>query len=75
MHRGMIWVRDVPGFEFILLHVGNDAEDTEGCPLVGDQVKRGFVGQSAAAYRRIYPPIAKALVDNGAVTLEVIDFA
>jgi len=79
MHKGMLWVRDVPGFQYILIHVGNDEDDTEGCLLVGDSCtenlrKPGFVGASRAAYERIYPPIAKALERNVEVTIRYIDY-
>ena len=36
MHKGMLWVRDIPGFEYILIHTGNTDEHTSGCLLVGD---------------------------------------
>ena len=29
-HKGMIWVQDVPGFEYILWHTGNTDEHTAG---------------------------------------------
>ena len=31
----MIWVMDVPNFNFILWHWGNTDDDTEGCYIVG----------------------------------------
>lgn len=34
-HRGMIWIRHVPGFEYVYYHIGNDEGDTDGCPLNG----------------------------------------
>ena len=36
MHRGMLWLQDVPGFEYILIHQGNTDEHTSGCLIVGD---------------------------------------
>lgn len=63
-HKGMLWVRNVPNFEYILIHVGNSAKDTDGCLLVGmtnSADEAGFIGGSKIAYRKIYPIIAKEL--------------
>ena len=74
MHKGMLWVRDVPGFEYILIHTGNTDEHTAGCLLVGNTSDlKGFVGSSTTAYKRIYPPIAKALEKGEEVTIQYID--
>jgi hypothetical protein len=77
-HLGMLWVRDVPNFEHILIHVGNRDDDTAGCILLGDTCQQnvtesGFIGSSVAAYRRVYPPIARHLEDGGRVELIVRD--
>ncbi len=37
-HQGMIWLQDVPGFEWVYVHVGNDAKASDGCILVNDGV-------------------------------------
>lgn len=80
MHKGMLWVRNVPGFEYILIHSGNTDEHTAGCLLVGDtqneNIKKsdGFIGSSRTAYERIYAPIAKALESGKSVTIEYIDY-
>lgn len=31
--REVIWVMGVPDFEYILVHGGNDVDDTEGCQM------------------------------------------
>ena len=71
----MLWVRDVPNFEYILIHCGNTDEHTAGCLLVGDSQENnqiqenGFIGKSSQAYKRIYPSIASALECNEKVTI------
>jgi len=67
LHRGMIWVQDVPGFQWVLWHIGNDDDDTAGCLLVADQAvqnitQRGQILSSADAYRRIYPGIVDRIL-------------
>ena len=80
MHKGMLWVRDVPNFEYILIHTGNTDEHTAGCLIVGDSQQTnfgesdGFIGSSTQAYKRIYPPIAAALEAEEEVTITYIDF-
>ena len=80
IHRGMLHVVDVPGFEYILIHTGNTDEHTAGCLIVGDSqennliLRDGFVGKSVNAYKRIYPSIAKAIEQEEEVTITYIDF-
>ncbi|WP_439182501.1 DUF5675 family protein [Carboxylicivirga taeanensis] len=77
-HKGMLQVMDVPGFTDILLHIGNDDDDTAGCLLVGDtannnQEKAGFIGNSTVAYNRFYPLVRDAILRGDEVILEVRD--
>lgn len=80
IHRGMLWIRNVPDFEYILIHCGNTDEHTSGCLLVGQTQESnvikgdGFVGKSSAAYRQIYPAIAGALEAGGKVTITYTDY-
>ena len=79
MHKGMLWVRDVPNFKYILIHCGNTDDHSAGCLLVGDSqenniiIKDGYIGKSRNAYRRVYPKIAKHLDNGGTATIEYID--
>jgi hypothetical protein len=75
MHKGMLHVRNVPGFEYILIHCGNTADDSAGCILVGDTAmpRVGQIGGSEVAYRRIYPPIVSSLLKGDDVWLKVVD--
>ena len=74
-HRGMLWIRNVPGFQWIYLHVGNTARDTAGCVLVGEDrdESRRSVRRSVEAYTRIYPRIADAIEADDPVTIRVVD--
>ncbi len=80
MHRGMLHIINVPGFDYILIHTGNTDEHTAGCLLLGDTqtnnqiAKDGFVGSSGQAYKRVYPKIADAIENGECVTIEYIDY-
>lgn len=57
----LIWVKNVPDFEYILWHWGNTDDDTDGCYIVGTNTdtfngQKG-VGGSRAKYAEIYPII------------------
>jgi len=78
-HQGMLWLQDVPQFQWVYIHTGNEATHSEGCILVGDtatnnQTEKGRIGSSRVAYSRIYPDIAKAVNSEG-VKIRVEDVA
>ena len=73
MHRGMLWLQDVPNFQYILIHIGNYPKDSRGFILVGNTYSTGYIGNSTQTYCQIYPPIAQHLIDGGKVTITIID--
>nr|BAR14907.1 probable peptidase [uncultured Mediterranean phage uvMED] len=79
-HKGMIWVQDVPGFEWILWHTGNTDEHTAGCLILGNTqtnnriAKDGFIGSSVDAYKFVYPRVAAAIDARLDVEVTYIDY-
>ena len=66
-HSGMIHLQNVPGFEYIYIHIGNHEYQTDGCILVGlgaqlhNHSNDGFITRSKDAYLRLYKEVHKAL--------------
>lgn len=74
-HQGMLQVLDVPGFEYILIHIGNTDEDTAGCLLVGTGCNTSgqlMVTSSTVAYKNLYNKLIKHVI-AGDVWVEYID--
>lgn len=51
---------NVPGFDGVLIHVGNSARDTEGCLLVGKNTSVGKVLESRVTFVRLYEKLKEA---------------
>jgi hypothetical protein len=52
--RILPWILDVPQFDYILIHPGNDANDTAGCLLVGQTKGEDTIGNSKAAFNQLF---------------------
>ena len=50
---------NVPGYEGVLIHIGNTAKDTDGCILVGRNTKIGKVLESRVTFVKLYEMIRK----------------
>ena len=78
LHKGMLWLRDVPDFQSIYIHVGNKESHTEGCILVGSvpvALPNGEfeIAQSGDAYVRLYRKVLEAMDAGERVVCHVMD--
>jgi hypothetical protein len=72
-HQGVIHLKNVKGFKFILFHIGNYPKDTHGCLLPGNTRGSNMVGASALAYEKVYPIIRDAILKGNTVKWTIID--
>ena len=64
-------LKNVPGFEGILIHPGNTALDTLGCILVGKNTAVGKITESKDTFAKLYK-MMKAAHDKGEeITIEI----
>lgn len=76
-HKYSIEVKDVPGFDDILIHIGNTIKDTRGCPLINRGVKQDATGDfagidSTSIYKLFYRLVDLAFERGEEVWCEVI---
>lgn len=77
-HKGMLWLTDVPGFEYVYIHVGNREDQTEGCILTGTvpvvTADGEFqVGQSTDAYWQVYELVVPRIIAGERVQVHVTE--
>ncbi len=73
-HKGMLWLQDVPDFEWVYIHTGNTDDHTSGCLLVGYTRNEDMftIGSSRDAYSDLYQAVVDA-AENNDLTIEYFD--
>lgn len=61
----------VPGFDGVLIHIGNKAEDSSGCILVGENRKVGQVVNSTATFQKLYKRLKAADQRGENISIEI----
>ena len=65
-------LKDVPGFDGILIHPGTSALDTKGCILVGKNTKVGKLTDSRACFMEVYKLMKSASDKGEKITIEIV---
>lgn len=60
---------NVKGFEGILIHAGNTAEDSDGCILVGRNLEKGKVLKSQDTFRKLYKLLSSS---KDKITIKIV---
>lgn len=66
-------IMDVPGFDFIYIHIMNTDKDSDGCIGVGYQTGDWKIWESTQAYRDFYFYVMGALNSGQRVWISIID--
>lgn len=64
-------LQNVPGFEGILVHPGNDPTQTLGCLLVGKNTKVGQLTESKNTFKALYKEMKKAYDAGEEITITI----
>ena len=60
---------NVPGYEGVLIHVGNTVRDSSGCLLVGKKNGKGTISDSTVTFRALYDKLKQAN-ENISITIQ-----
>lgn len=73
--RLMPYLVDVPNFTGVMIHSGNDKDDTEGCILVGQTINAlGKIANSKIGFDSLFIQIQKAFEAKEDIFLSVEDY-
>ena len=67
----MPYLKNVPGFEGILLHPGNGPEDSLGCILIGRNLTTGRLSQSKDTFKKFYKMMLNVHKKGEKITIEI----
>ncbi len=62
---------NVPGYDGVLIHIGNTDKDSAGCILVGQNKVVGQVINSTDTFRKLYDVLSKANKKSEKISIEI----
>lgn len=62
---------DVPGFDGVLIHIGNTNKDTSGCILVGQNKVKGQVINSKVTFFKLYKQLEDAVANHEQIIITI----
>jgi len=63
---------NVPNFSGVLMHPGNDADDTEGCILVGRKSEKdNFISNSKVTFNALFKVLSDAVQKDQEIWIEI----
>ena len=69
------WLKNVPNYEWILIHIGNYISETLGCLLVGERIEMAngnyCIGNSTLAFKKVFALIEEAFNNGEDVFIEI----
>lgn len=70
--RELPLLENVPGFEGIRIHSGNNSASTEGCVLVGDSYSKDYIYNSRITFDKLFLEIKNCInIRKEPVTIEI----
>ena len=62
---------NVPGYDGVLMHIGNKPEDTDGCILVGKNTVKGMITSSTETFMSFYKILEDASKKNEKIHITI----
>ena len=62
---------NVPGYDGVLIHIGNKPEDTDGCILVGKNTVKGMITSSTETFMSFYKILEDASKKNEKIHITI----
>lgn len=71
--RAMPYLKNVPYFTGVMIHMGNTVKDTKGCILVGLNLSVGKVWNSCATFRELDAEMYQAWKRKEKITIKIVE--